>query len=113
MAWLIATQGDGPLFESFGAFPGLIYFLAFTSVICWAAFCLPALALPVDISYGVYVWHMLVINALLVTGLAQSWLVFVLTIGIALLSAYFIERPALRLKKHSLMALSGENRSTA
>ena len=55
-----------------------------------------------DISYGVYIYHMLVINWLLynsyVFGGASMAIVFAVTIVLAYLSWTFVEKPALRLK---------------
>ena len=56
-----------------------------------------------DISYGVYIYHGLVINAFVHLGLVGSlsnlfWL-FVITIVLAYLSWRFVERPCMKLKK--------------
>lgn len=59
-----------------------------------------------DISYGVYIYHMPVVNFLLVVGLAGTpagfALALALTFAIAALSWFVIEKPALRLKKIAL-----------
>lgn len=59
-----------------------------------------------DISYGVYIYHMPVVNFLLVMGLAGTpagfALALALTFAIAALSWFVIEKPALRLKKIAL-----------
>lgn len=59
-----------------------------------------------DISYGVYIYHMPVVNLLLFLGLSGTvnllalalWLTFLL----AIFSWLFIEKPSLKLKKHPL-----------
>jgi peptidoglycan/LPS O-acetylase OafA/YrhL len=59
-----------------------------------------------DVSYGVYIWHMPIINLLVYTGWGGTWrgfsLAMVGTLLAAALSWIFIERPALRLKRRSL-----------
>ena len=56
-----------------------------------------------DISYGVYVYHMLVVNSLLQLGLFGSWPYGVITVLVTALVAFaswrWVERPALRLKR--------------
>jgi|HubBroStandDraft_6_1064221.scaffolds.fasta_scaffold04859_4 peptidoglycan/LPS O-acetylase OafA/YrhL len=77
---------------------GLIFSLAYS---------LPGLAHALlrgnDVSYGVYVYHMLVVNSLLQLGLFGAWpygVTVVLVTGIvALCSWRWVERPALRLKR--------------
>lgn len=58
-----------------------------------------------DISYGVYLYHMLVINTLLFLGLRGSWewlvLTFLLTTMLGILSWRLVEKPFLRLKRWS------------
>ncbi|SHE74002.1 acyltransferase family protein [Chryseobacterium sp. OV279] len=55
-----------------------------------------------DISYGVYIFHMLVINVLVQRGLIHSTyyfvLVFIATITLASISWFFVERKFLKLK---------------
>ena len=64
-----------------------------------------------DISYGVYVYHMLVINTLIVFGLMGSWhyaaLTAVITAALAFASWRLVERPALRLKRRPLHGPAG------
>lgn len=59
-----------------------------------------------DISYGVYLYHMPVVNLLLVLGLAGTSTALAAAIGATLLLALgswvVIEKPALRLKRHAL-----------
>ena len=76
-------------------------------VIFSVAFSAPGLAQMLlrgnDISYGIYVYHMLVINTMLQWGLRDSWAAFAALAGItaviALGSWRLVERPALRLKR--------------
>ena len=56
-----------------------------------------------DLSYGLYVFHMLVVNTFIALGLQGSWTYVFLIIGIALsiaaLSWKFVERPSIRMKE--------------
>lgn len=59
-----------------------------------------------DISYGIYIWHMPIVNQMLYLGYRDSYwdafIAVVLSVVIALLSWKLIEKPALRLKKFTL-----------
>lgn len=59
-----------------------------------------------DISYGIYIWHMPVINQFLYLGYGGTFSNIVTTVAIsillAILSWIFIEKPALKLKKFTL-----------
>jgi peptidoglycan/LPS O-acetylase OafA/YrhL len=97
--------GEGPIFGSTGNSVGIAYFICYTGLILWMAFCAPYTRLPFDISYGTYIWHMPVINFMLLksmTGIIPS---IVGTAILATASWYLIERPALGLKKKSLHRL--------
>jgi len=56
-----------------------------------------------DISYGLYIYHMLVVNTLLSMGISQSLLsfvlVFIFTTILAYISWILVEKPSLKLKK--------------
>ena len=94
--------GEGIIFGSSGNRLGLLYFLSYVGIVLWAAFSTPFLRLPVDISYGLYVWHMPIINLLLVLAIPNFWLAISLTFIISTISWFFVERPALKLKHQSL-----------
>ncbi|TIH34988.1 acyltransferase family protein [Subtercola vilae] len=59
-----------------------------------------------DLSFATYIWQYVVINLVLWFGLKGEWwqtlLVLVITLGVAALSWYFIEKPSQRFKKISL-----------
>jgi len=59
-----------------------------------------------DISYGVYVWHMVLVNSLIHWELAGGWtgvgIVFVGSIVIGYISWRLVERPALGLKRSGM-----------
>lgn len=57
-----------------------------------------------DLSYGTYLYHSVVINVLVESGRMESFssvaLVYGITIGLALLSWHIVEKPALGMKSH-------------
>jgi peptidoglycan/LPS O-acetylase OafA/YrhL len=59
-----------------------------------------------DISYGVYIYHMIVINALVASGLVGRGVDLIWTLGatvaVSLASWVLVEKPAMRLKSYSL-----------
>lgn len=94
--------GDGPFFASASNRLGILYFSCYVGLILWFAFATPFVRLKFDLSYGSYVWHMPVINMLLVLSIPSVPLAFALTFVIASLSWFLIEKPALKLKRKSL-----------
>lgn len=103
--------GDGALFGSSGNRLGLVYFVLYAALVVWCAFGTPFRRLSVDLSYGAYVWHMPVINLLLVLAVPSLPLALLLTLLIACLSWFLIERPSLRLKRRSLKPIVGDEAS--
>ena len=99
---LMLMQGDGVWFGASGNRLGMFYFVCYAGLLLWFGFALPVVRMPWDISYGVYVWHLPVINLLLVLAIPSAALAIVLTCGMAALSCFAVERPALRLKRRSL-----------
>jgi peptidoglycan/LPS O-acetylase OafA/YrhL len=100
---LMLIYGDGGVwFNGWGQRMGFLYFLCYCGVILYLAFGVRPIPLSFDISYGTYIWHMPIINLLLVLRLSNVVLAFALTLGLALLSWFLIERPFLRLKRSSL-----------
>ncbi|MCU1528742.1 MAG: hypothetical protein JWP75_2505 [Frondihabitans sp.] len=61
-----------------------------------------------DLSYGTYIWHAFVIAVLAWFGIEGSWgpvfLLLGVSLGLAALSWFFVEKPALRLKRVRLRA---------
>ncbi|MDQ0042688.1 acyltransferase family protein [Variovorax boronicumulans] len=100
--------GSGALFGSSGNRLGLVYFLLYAALVLWCAFGTPFRGLRIDLSYGAYVWHMPVINLLLVLSMPSLPVALLLTLMMACLSWFLIERPSLRLKRSSLKPLSGD-----
>lgn len=96
--------GEGVLFGSTGNRLGLFYFVCYVALITWFAFGTPVVRLKADLSYGAYIWHMPIINLLLVLAMPSAIpLTLFLTFAAASASWFLVERPALRLKKRSLL----------
>jgi len=68
-----------------------------------------------DLSYGIYIYHMLIINALVYFGFIGAWYFLLLTIMsssvLAALSWILIEQPALALKHNPLRKIVSEDYS--
>lgn len=97
--WLDAP----PLLFSYGQnAPAPIAFLLLAGLTLSAAYTVPTLAETLlrrqDISYGVYIYHMPVINALLEASIGNAAWAIALTLLVAIASWRFIEQPALRMK---------------
>ncbi len=97
--------------------PLLFPFLAIT--VLSAAYSAPTLAKRLlggnDISYGVYIFHMPLINLLIFYQYGSGWgdvvAVFGLTLAAATCSWFFVERIAMRKKRHPLLAHEMSRRS--
>jgi peptidoglycan/LPS O-acetylase OafA/YrhL len=107
---VLAAGGNAVLGWNIGNTMGLPLFLALAAMTLAAAFSHPGLSDRLlrrnDISYGVYVYHMPIVNLLLVLGLGGTVAGFLLTMATTLLCAGIswsvVEKPALRWKKHPL-----------
>jgi peptidoglycan/LPS O-acetylase OafA/YrhL len=99
---IINLSSNGFLLGSVGNRLGLIYFLCYISMITWIAFSLHYVRLPFDFSFGIYIWHMPVINAVLYLKFESVTLVLLITVFFSAISWYFVERPMLRRKQISL-----------
>jgi peptidoglycan/LPS O-acetylase OafA/YrhL len=63
-----------------------------------------------DLSYGVYIYHMPIVNQLLFYGRSGSAVLFgaiAASVVAATLSWFLVERPSLRLKKHPMHVVAG------
>lgn len=101
---LAAVNDDGVLFASYGNRLGIIYMVLYCLLIIFLAFETRPVKINFDISYGVYIWHMVVLNFAITLNLDLNFISSAtLTIAIALTSWYFIEKPSLRLKTTSIM----------
>lgn len=94
--------GEGLLFQSAGNRLGFLYFICYAALVLWFAFWLPIVTLPFDFSYGTYIWHAPIINLLLVIKIPSMTLAISLTVLIAALSWFFVEKPMLKLKHRSI-----------
>lgn len=58
-----------------------------------------------DLSYGLYLWHMLIVTSLVALNLRGHWWLWIIVYGLgfalAAASWFFVEKPALRLKGRS------------
>jgi peptidoglycan/LPS O-acetylase OafA/YrhL len=71
---------------------GAIYFLSLCSVVMFLGFRVSYVKLDADLSYGVYLWHMVIINFLLVVGFRSLPTALFLTYIAAFGSWYFVEK---------------------
>jgi len=98
-----------------------VLFITLSLAVLSSAYTYPRLANNIlrrnDISYGVYIWHMPVVNALLYLGVANTMASFgvmlATTVTIATLSWLLVEKPALRLKRHPLNPLYKRQQGSA
>jgi peptidoglycan/LPS O-acetylase OafA/YrhL len=108
MPWMVIPLtimiifGHGPFFNSSNNRLGLLYFFCYIGLVLWFAFVTPFVRMNFDLSYGTYIWHMPIINLLLVLGIPNAPLAIALTFVLATLSWLFVEKPALKLKRQSL-----------
>jgi len=102
MLAFIFLNGQGSLFGVTGNRLGLIYYVCYISIILWISFNCPCLRLPCDLSYGIYIWHMPIINAVLSLKIRSALIVLLLTVFFAAISWYLVEQPILRLKRFSI-----------
>ncbi len=67
-----------------------------------------------DFSYGIYIYHMPVVNFLIYLGFSGSifWslVALVVTVIIAVLSWFYIEKPCLKLKHHPFNPMTNRDR---
>ncbi|MDO9489384.1 MAG: acyltransferase [Sphingomonadaceae bacterium] len=86
---------------------GVIVFIALAGTTLAAAYSAPTLAGRLlhrqDVSYGIYVYHMPVVNTLIVLGVHSFALALVSTVGAALLSWFLVERRVLFFK-HAMIS---------
>ncbi len=91
-----------------------ISFVLLAWLILKAAFCAPGLSEALlrknDFSYGIYIYHMPIVNFMLYKEMSGTYgylsIALALTLGMAILSWLLVEKPALRLKKISLRRLT-------
>jgi peptidoglycan/LPS O-acetylase OafA/YrhL len=107
---MLAAAGNSLLRLNLGNTLGLPLFLVLAAVTFAAAYSRPQLSDQLlrrnDVSYGVYIYHMPVVNLLLAVGLAGRSIGFPIALCVTLvcagLSWKLVEKPALRWKKHPL-----------
>jgi peptidoglycan/LPS O-acetylase OafA/YrhL len=94
------------LLKTVGNRLGLIYFLLYSAFILYLGFGTRAFPIKNDLSYSLYIWHMLIINFLILVDLKSVMLALILTFSIAYFSWFYIEKPCLKLKKWSIRSAS-------
>lgn len=102
MVWIIHGEYGGLWLESSGNKLGLLYFIFYSGLILWAAFFLPPFLIKFDLSYGLYIWHMPIINLLLILKTPSIGLALSYSLLLALASWFIIEKNAIKFKKSSL-----------
>lgn len=102
VAVMILFDRNNVLFRSSGNNVGLIYFISYSMIVFYLAFCVPAVKLKYDISYGIYIWHMPIINLMIALKADNAYHALPLTMAMAVISYVFIERPVLKFKQASL-----------
>lgn len=108
---LAAALVSGPLDGRLGNAVGPVPYLLLVGVVVAAAFSRRELAERLlhrnDVSYGLYIWHMPLINAFLYAGFAGSWVAVGAAAALSALAAsaswLLVERPALRMKRRALV----------
>lgn len=90
------------LFNPMGNRLGIIYFIAFASLILFIGFNFYNLNLSFDISYGTYIWHCILINFFLVLNIYSVLGIIVSSLLVGLFSWFYIEKPILNMKYSSL-----------
>jgi peptidoglycan/LPS O-acetylase OafA/YrhL len=99
---LAYNGGTGPLFNTNGNGIGVIYFFLLISATYSVAFYLPYRKLGFDLSYGIYIWHMPIINTIIFMGvdlIEPVFMVVLLSLFIAAFSWFYIEKPMISRKK--------------
>ncbi|KOR29053.1 hypothetical protein TI03_03270 [Achromatium sp. WMS1] len=99
---IVFTLLDGPGLQSSGNNQGFLYFIAYAGFIVWLAFGIKRFPIKFDFSYGIYIWHMPVINLLIILHYESALLAVILTIACSICSWFIVEQPALRLKHVTL-----------
>lgn len=99
---IFIDAGGNPVWGFSGNRLGFVYFFLYVSFILYFSFALPYKKLNFDISYGTYIWHMPVINIFLVLNFNNPLIAVFITIGISLISWFFIEKKFLKMKKKTI-----------
>ena len=103
-----------------GNLPHIFIFLALAFTTTSVAYTLPSLSNRflngVDVSYGIYIYHMIFVNYIIELGFFGTFqglvMVIVLTFLAAVLSWMLVEKEALRLKKYSIRFIDNHHSNT-
>jgi peptidoglycan/LPS O-acetylase OafA/YrhL len=104
LALIILDMPDSILFSASGNRLGVVYFLALSSAVLFLGFGTAPQKIKFDLSYGIYIWHAVVINLLIIVDWYSVVNVMLMTLMVASISWFFIEKPALKMKTFSLRA---------
>ena len=104
---IILSKQNNLLFKSYtrGHDLGFIYFLFLMMFIFWFAYSvkIKIFTINFDLSYGIYLYHSLVINFLWIFfGKSSLFLIIILTLILSIFSWFLIERKFLKLKINNL-----------
>lgn len=104
---IILSNQDNFLFKSSsrGHDLGFAYFLFLMMFVFWFAYSvnIKIFTINFDLSYGIYLYHSLVINFLWIFfGKSSLFLIIMLTLILSIFSCFFIERKFLKLKINNL-----------
>ena len=102
IGWMIHSNCQGIWFKCSGNNLGIFYFISYASLILWSAFFLPSFKIKSDLSYGLYIWHMPIINLLLIFNKPSLPVALACCLLSAMFSWFIVERNALKLKRSSL-----------
>lgn len=83
---------------------GLIYFIFLSLIILYLSFETKVIKLKVDLSYSVYIWHLLIVNLLLELNNKNILLAIFMVTLISFISWYLVEKPFLKRKRKSIRA---------
>jgi len=101
IALVLLDIPDSILFSASGNRLGVVYFLAISSSVMFLGFGTAPKKIKFDLSYGIYIWHSVVINLLIIVGWYSVVNVMLMTLLVASVSWVFIEKPALKMKTFS------------
>jgi len=102
IALIIYGKFDDGIFGCGGNRLGILYFIPYCAMIMYFSFGLPFVRLDTDLSYGMYIWHMPVLNVLIILGIASPLVFLPAVFCMGLISWFVIERPCLRLKRRTI-----------
>jgi peptidoglycan/LPS O-acetylase OafA/YrhL len=91
-----------------------LFYLLLVPLVFSSAYSNPGMAKRItrgnDFSYGIYIYHMPIVNFLIYLGFSGSvfwsFVALLITVAVAMLSWFYIEKPCLKLKHHPFNPMS-------